>query len=107
MNFNFDREKTVAAIKSALSYVFIVAALLLGFTVGRYTQDYPPKKETVQNPYATPLKSSEVSIAVDESNNLMIIERASGKYVMYSDEVGISVFKMYTNRIYQKATDNE
>ena len=105
MKFNFDREKTVAGIKSALSYVFIVAALLLGFTVGRYTQDHPPKKETVQNTYAKPLKSSEVSIAVDESNNLMIIERATGKYVMYSDEVGKSVFKMYINRIYQDATN--
>ena len=105
MKFNFDREKVVTGIKSVLSYVFIVAALLIGFTVGRYTQDYPPKKETVHNPYATPLKSSEVSIAVDESNNLMIIERSTGKYVMYSDEVGMSVFKMYTNRIYQNVTN--
>jgi len=107
MNFNPDKEKIMGALKGAFSYIVIVVALILGFTVGRYTQDYPPKKEISENPYATPLKPSEISIAVDESNNLMIIEKKTGEYIVYSDEVGTSVFKMYTNRIYQKATNDE
>jgi hypothetical protein len=39
--------------------------------------------------------------------NLMLVDRASGKYQMYSDSIGMTIFKMYSNRIYQKATSNE
>jgi hypothetical protein len=105
MKFNFEKEKAMTVIKGVFSYVLIAVALILGFTIGRYTQDYPPKETKSVNPYSTPLKPEEVSIAVDEQNNLLVIQRKTGDYIVYSNEIGVSIFKMYTNRIYQNVKD--
>lgn len=107
MKFNFDKEKVMNTVKGIFSYALIVVALILGFTIGRYTQNYPPKETKSENPYSTPLKPEEVSIAVDEQNNLLVIQKKTGDYIVYSNEIGVSIFKMYTNRIYQNATENE
>jgi len=37
--------------KTVLNYAIVTSALVLGFAIGRYTSDFPPKKEVVVNPY--------------------------------------------------------
>ena len=93
--------------KTVLNYAVIIGALVLGFAVGRYTSDFPPQKEVVVNPYQKAFTPGEISIAVNEANELMLIERKTGKYVMYSDQIGMTIFRMYTNRIYQNGKSNE
>lgn len=107
MKMPVSKEQFMTATKKVFSYVIVVGALVLGFAIGRYTQNYPPKTVITQNPYSKAFESDEISIAVNESNELMLIERKTGKYVVYSDAIGMTIFKMYTNRIYQNANSNE
>jgi hypothetical protein len=64
------------------------------------------KAEVVENPYAHAFTPEELSIAVNESNELLMIERATGKYIVYSDEIGQTIFEMYANRIQQEVNGN-
>jgi hypothetical protein len=107
MKMPVSKEQFVTTAKRVLSYATIIGALVLGFSVGRYTQNFPPKKEVVSNPYAKAFASDEISIAVNEANELMLVERKTGKYIVYSDEIGMTIFRMYTNRIYQNAKSND
>ena len=100
-----NKEQVIAVTKKVFSYVIIVGALGAGFVIGRFTQTYPPAKEA--NPYQSIHSIKNVSIAVNESNELMLIDRTTGKYQMYSDSIGMAIFKMYSNRIYQNAGSNE
>jgi hypothetical protein len=99
------KEQVIKVAKKVFSYVIIVGALGAGFVIGRFTQTYPPAKEG--NPYQAIHSIKNVSIAVNESNELMLIDRSTGKYQMYSDSIGVAIFKMYSNRIYQNASSNE
>lgn len=98
-----SKEQFVTSMKKLFSYAIIVGALVLGFTIGRYTQNYPPEVKAEANPYSKAFAPNEISIAVNDANELMLIERKTGKYVVYSDSIGMTIFKMYTNRIYQNA----
>jgi hypothetical protein len=93
----------MGVVNRIFSYAIVVGALLTGFAIGRYTQDYPPKETVQSNPYAKAFSPKEISIAVNDANELMLIERQTGDYVTYSDSIGMTIFKMYTNRIYQNA----
>jgi predicted permease len=99
-----NKELVLSTLKKVVSYGVIVGALVLGFIIGRYIQNYPPKES---NSYLNIYSTSNVSIAVNEGNELMLIDRASGNYQMYSDSIGMTIFKMYSNRIYQNANLNE
>jgi hypothetical protein len=99
------KEQVMVALKKVFSYLVIAGALIAGFGIGRFTQSYPPAKET--NPYQAIHSIKKVSIAVNESNELMLIDRSTGKYQIYSDSIGVAIFKMYSNRIYQNASSNE
>jgi hypothetical protein len=103
MKMPVSKEQFVTTMKRVINYVILVGALVLGFFIGRYTQNYPPKEVVEVNPYSKAFAPSEISIAVNDANELMMIERNTGKYVVYSDSVGMTIFKMYTNRIYQNA----
>lgn len=100
-----NKEQVISVTKKVFSYAIIVGALGAGFVIGRFTQTYPPAEEV--NPYQSIHSIKNVSIAVNESNELMLIDRTTGKYQMYSDSIGMAVFKMYSNRIYQNASSNE
>jgi hypothetical protein len=49
----------------------------------------------------------EISIAVNESNELIMIERATGDYIVYSDQIGQTIFGMYANRIHQEVANGK
>lgn len=99
------KEQVIEVAKKVFSYLIIVGALGAGFFVGRFTQTYPPSEES--NPYQDIHSITNISIAVNESNELMLINRKTGEYQMYSDSIGMAIFKMYSNRIYQNASSNE
>ena len=42
----------------------------------------------------------ETSIAINERNELMIIDRKDGSYVIYQDSVGKNIFLLYANQNY-------
>lgn len=100
-----NKEKVMAFTKKAFTYAIIVGALVIGFFIGKR---FPYTNPHVQdNPYSHAYNADEISIAVNESNELLMLDRKTGKYVIYSDKIGMTIFKMYTTRIYQDAISHE
>jgi len=98
------REVILKTLKPAINVVVIVAVGTLMFQLGGLYQKHI-SKPTQENPYAHAFSPEEISIAVNESNELIMIERATGKYIVYSDQIGQTIFGMYANRIHQEATN--
>ncbi len=90
--------------KNALSIIAAASIATASFKLGAKYGN-PEKKEITENPYAHAFSPEEISIAVNESNELIMIERATGKYIVYSDQIGQTIFGMYANRIHQEVTD--
>jgi hypothetical protein len=79
------------------SYLLIIVMLVIGYHIGRVSTNlFKPSKAKI----APEIKSiSEVSIAINESNNILIINRKDGSYEMFSDSVGMTIFRIYAGRI--------
>jgi hypothetical protein len=43
---------------------------------------------------------------MDENNNLLIIQKDDGTYILYQDSIGVQIFNMYAKSIYKPATPN-
>lgn len=87
--------------KNVLSIIVAASIATASFKLGAKYGN-PEKKEIAENPYAHAFSPEEISIAVNESNELIMIERATGKYIVYSDMIGETIFGMYANRIKQE-----
>lgn len=98
------------AILHGKSILYIVISLFAGFYSGKlvvnYNQAIKPKHEFI-NDYNKVYSSGEISIAVNESNQLILIERKSGRYKVYSDLIGKSIFNMYIDRINKTINDGK
>jgi len=86
-------------VKNALSIAVVASVATASFKLGAKYGVSEPKAE---NPYAHAFSPEEISIAVNESNELIMIERATGNYIVYSDKIGQTIFGMYANRISQE-----
>ena len=102
---NINREKVMNLLKPAMNLVIVAAVGTVMFRLGIAYQNNKNKETKIENPYAHAYSPEEISIAVNESNELIMIERATGKYIVYSDQIGQTIFDMYANRIHQEATN--
>jgi ribosomal protein S4E len=100
-----NRESIIKIIKPALNVVIVVAVGTAMFQLGVIYQSSKKEIVKVENPYDHAFSPKEISIAVNESNELIMIERSTGKYIIYSDQIGKTIFGMYANRIHQEATN--
>ncbi len=87
--------------KNALSIVIVASVAAASFKLGAKYGNVGKKE--AENPYAHAFSPEEISITVNESNELIMIERSTGKYIVYSDKIGQTIFGMYANRISQEA----
>lgn len=96
-------ETVKSYVKPVLNIVILVTVSTATFKLGALHQaSQAEKADVVQNPYAHAFTPDELSIAVNESNELLMIERSTGKYIVYSDQIGQTIFDMYANRIHQE-----
>lgn len=101
-----NKEKLMETGKKALNYVIVAGLITASFGIGNYMgKNQSIKKEVATNPYAHAFSPEEISIAVNESSELIMIERATGKYIVYSDKIGQTIFNMYVSRIKQEGND--
>lgn len=101
------KQKAVLVLKKVTTYIAIVAALAVGYYVGRWKKYNESQVSDVTNPYKHVHTDTQISIAVNENEELLLIDKSTGNYVMYSDQVGRTIFDMYANRMYQQAVGNE
>lgn len=81
--------------KKIINYAFLLIVLASGFYIGRmyeiyFTEDDSSKSKDLKD----------ISVAIDENNRIFIIDKETEEYQVYSDSIGITIFKMYANRIY-------
>jgi hypothetical protein len=101
-----EREKIMNLLKPTMNAIILITVGTAMFRLGiAYQNDKSKEQVKVENPYAHAYSPEEISIAVNEANELIMIERATGKYIVYSDQIGQTIFGMYANRIRQEATN--
>lgn len=81
------------------SVMVIAAAMVIGFLVGYYYW-YMSVKTSIQKKAKN---LSSVSIALNEREELMIIDRVNGVYTIYQDSVGLAIFNLYAAKRYNQA----
>jgi uncharacterized cupredoxin-like copper-binding protein len=97
------KEMLMKNAKTALTVIAFVAIATASFQLGAMYQSGKKEQVIVENPYAHAFSPEEISIAVNESDELIMIERKTGKYIVYSDAIGQTIFGMYANRLHQEA----
>ena len=87
--------------KHAGNVLLLCIALVAGFFIGQYYYVYMDKTN-----HRSPMKEiktiTTTSVAISERNELLIINRATGDYTVYGDSVGMAIFKMYANKMYEE-----
>jgi uncharacterized cupredoxin-like copper-binding protein len=100
-----NKEMILKILKPALNVIAVVSIATASFKLGSMYQASKKEDVKTENPYSHAFSPEEISIAVNESNELIMIERATGKYIVYSDQIGQTIFGMYANRIHQEVTN--
>ena len=81
--------------KKVINYMFLLIVLGTGFYLGKMYVKYLPNDEK-----QTPINMDDVSVAVDDKNQIFIIDKETGDYEVLADSVGLTIFKMYATKIY-------
>ena len=82
----------------------IVVSLFIGFTSGEIYRAYQKGMSTSRMPQVQRVETT--SVAINDRGEVMIIDRGSGKYMLFDDSVGRSIFNQYASRIYVKKQVN-
>jgi hypothetical protein len=101
MNYKQLKEDTAVVLKKAATYTVgaavIVGAVTIGIAYGKHVSSKPEKPTMVIQPS---IKLQDVSVAINERNEMLIIDRKTGEYVTYEDSVGMAIFTTYAGKLY-------
>jgi hypothetical protein len=97
-------KKLVPVLKSLLVYCIILLLSVSAFLIGGYYQkiNASPKTREISNVF-----KQDIVIAVDENNNLIIIEKSTGDYTVYQDSIGKSIFNVYANKVLSRGNSEK
>jgi len=90
-----------AKLKNAFNHIFWVVVVSLsigaGFAVGYYYDIINPKEP---RKVSTLIHRSEITLAMDEHERLLVIDKQTGEYTVYADSIGKSIFNLYARKIW-------
>jgi hypothetical protein len=94
-------EKLKSVIKTTFIYVVIASSAAASFFVGMYYQNMnsDTKKHEI-----TKIVKRDVVLALDENNNLIVIQKNNGDYTIYQDSIGKHIFNLYANSVWNHNT---
>ena len=92
-------EKVKSIFKAVLNYSLIILGMSVFFTLGYYYKDIKTYSQRTKPEY---IKRSEVTIAIDENSNFMIIAKNDGTYTMMEDSIGRAIFDIYAKNIWSQ-----
>jgi hypothetical protein len=98
-------EKIKSGFKNILKHLTIYSVIILSCVTSFFIGFYYQKMLIVKNGETREVvktSKSDVTLAVDEYNNLMIIDRESGNYTIFTDSVGKSIFNIYAKSMVEK-----
>lgn len=96
-------EKTMGSTKEVIKNIMVygiiiisvIASFIVGFTYHKLTtKTIISKKEIVR------VRKNDVTIAIDESQHLIIINNNTGDYTVYQDSIGNTIFKLYAANVW-------
>jgi hypothetical protein len=91
------KEKFKLAFTRFMNVIIVSSTLIAGFGMGYYFQELKMKPKAVNET----ILNREVRIAVDSEDKLILMDKKTGQYVIYSDSVGKAIFNMYATKIAQ------
>jgi len=94
-------EKVTSLLKRLGTVAVLASAMIAGFCIGYYYETALNKVKGDAWREAKSLKTT--SIAVNEKEDLLIIDRKTGAYTIYADSVGRVIFNLYAQRAYVNA----
>lgn len=100
--FHSAEERIKKIIKGLGNFLTFALVLAIGFAIGYYYYVFTTKP-TNESPLGSVKTMNETSVAVNERNELLIIDRTTGHYTVYCDSVGSAIFTVYANQKYQAA----
>jgi len=80
----------------------ILVAMILGFVSSEAYRSYSTKNTEEKMPGTK--SHRETSVAINERNEIIVLDRKSGGYTIYSDSVGLMIFNHYAAKMYYKTT---
>ena len=97
--------KAKEGFKHAGKITILAGAMAFGFMASEVYRKVTEKPKTVTVMNLTNVHSlSETSVAINERNELMVIDRKTGTYEIFQDSVGNMIFSLYAGKIYSEKT---
>jgi hypothetical protein len=101
MEENVEKRKVTAkeVVKNAMVYGIIVISVVASFIVG-FTYHKLTNKTVISKKEIVKVRKNDVTIAIDESHHLIIINNNTGDYTVYQDSIGNTIFKLYAANVW-------
>lgn len=99
METNELKEKANNLLKKLIDISLYILGIIVAFVIGFYSNQLSDYYASKSNKLTSPHTSDNISVAVTEHNELLIIDKQTQSIEVYSDTVGIMIFKSYANRI--------
>ena len=91
------KEKLKVIFNRFINVAIVIATLIGGFGLGYYAEQLKSKAAQVNEV----IVDKEVRVAVDSEDKLIVMDRLTGRYTIYSDSIGKTIFYMYAKKIAQ------
>lgn len=88
--------------KQLLIYIIVVVTATASFFIGKNYTKLTKKPETTKAVANTRIEKSDITLAINEQNELMMINKKSGLYTIYSDSIGVAIFSLYTKNLWRE-----
>ena len=98
------KEKLGQVMKQLSFYTVMVITFVVGMLIGYYYNTVKESYSKKEEPKFTSVRKSEIKLAIDENNNLLIITESDGSYTVYQDSVGYTIFGLYAKNIWGQAS---
>jgi hypothetical protein len=93
--------KVSESVKKFFSHVFWVALVVTGLGIGFGVGFYYKQIKTVEMPSKmVVIEKQDIILAVDENQRLMVIDKSTGNYTIYDNEIGKTIFTLYARNIW-------
>ena len=90
-----QKDKLKVIFNRFMNVAIVTATLIGGFGLGYYFNELKMKPKAVNET----ILNKEVRIAIDSEDKLIMMDRKTGSYTIYSDSIGRIIFKMYASKI--------
>lgn len=98
------KEKAKVLTNALAKIAVILVALILGFVSNEAYHSFSRKSHHPKERIPATKTHLETSVAINERNEIIILDRSNGEYIIYSDSVGLMIFNHYASKMYYKTS---